>query len=130
MKKEFPYRAVWVLPKMSVATATDRAVLRFLCLVAAAEDMSTVKVPGNDTPHAWASAVLPPPSGSMKKLVDNRPPLGEFGKNALKLFHKRKREEERRAKAALRLAEKRETEAVPRDASHLTKSRMSNDYSW
>ena len=74
---EFPFRAVWVLPKMSVATATDTAVLRFLCLVAAADDMATVKAPDNDTPHAWASAVLPPPSDSMKKLVDNRPPLGE-----------------------------------------------------
>jgi hypothetical protein len=97
---EFPYRAVWVLPKMSVATATDTAVLRFLCLVAAAGDMATVKAPGKDTPHAWASAVLPPPSDSMKKLVDNRPPPGEFAKkrSALKLYHKRKREEERRAK--------------------------------
>ena len=62
---------------MSVATATDTAVLRFLCLVAAADDMATVKAPDKDTPHAWASAVLPPPSDSMKKLVDNRPPLGE-----------------------------------------------------
>ena len=96
---EFPFRAVWVLPKMSVATATDTAVLRFLCLVAAADDMATVKVPDKETPHAWASAVLPPPSDSMKKLVDNRPPLGEGEKerSPLKLFKKRKREEKKRA---------------------------------
>jgi hypothetical protein len=99
-EQTFPYRAVWVLPKMSEATATDTAVLRFLALVAAAEDMATVRAPDNDTPHAWASAVLPPPSDSLIKLVDHRPPLGEGEKarSALKAFKKQKRQEAMQAK--------------------------------
>ena len=93
-ERTYPYRAVWVLPTMSKATATDTAVVRFLAMVAAAEDMATVRAPANETPHAWASAVLPPPTDFLRKHVDHRPPLGEGEKarSALKASKKRKRQ--------------------------------------
>lgn len=98
-ERTYPYRAVWVLPTMTTATPTDKAVLRFLELVAAAEDMAAVRAPKDETPHAWASAVLPP-SDFLRKLVENRPPLGEGEKarSAAKAFKKQKRQAEMQAR--------------------------------
>ena len=99
-ERTYPYRAVWVLPTMTTATATDKAVLRFLELVAAAEDMAAVRAPkDDDAPQAWASAVLPR-SDFLIKRVDNRPPRGEEedARSAAKSFKKRKRQAEMQAR--------------------------------
>ena len=94
-ERTYPYRAVWVLPSMTTATPTDKAVLRFLDLVAAAEDIATVNVPTGKTPHAWASAVLPS-SDFLREVVDDRAPRGsgEKASSAVKTHKKQQRQAE------------------------------------
>ena len=93
----FPFRAVWVLPSMTNATPTDKAVLRMLELVAIANDIAAAKPPNGASPHAWASDVLNTSDfmDYKNKLVDDRPPLeeGQKATSAVKAFRKQKRQE-------------------------------------
>ncbi len=69
---------------MGTATPTDKAVLRLLTLVAAADDMAAVRAPNDETPGAWATAVLPS-RDTLIHVVDNRPAVGEWGKEAKRI---------------------------------------------